>query len=298
MSKPDREFRYAPGLVDCWRCNGTGTYPSSLYNGVCFKCDGHRKQERARVLTFREDVSEERREEIRAAEDARLAKARNARRDKKHEANMARLRDNRAGLEAGDPELAEAFEVMDHWNEAVEDWHEARQEWRREQDLDHPLDYIDAKDGPQLDLPRPANLLLSVAGKAINYAKVSAKQRNLLLSLVKQITDDARKRAEEAATARPVPNGRQVVEGEVLTVDYRDSYYGGAWKMLVKCDGYKLWGTVPNALRDDNLDLPPRGTLVRFTATLERSGDDENFGFYKRPSKAVRVTSEEPANAA
>jgi hypothetical protein len=55
--------------------------------------------------------------------------------------------------------------------------------------------------------------------------------------------------------------------------------------MLVRDDrGFKVWGTVPSSL--PNTD---RGDKVTFTASVERSNNDETFGFFKRPSKATLI---------
>jgi len=92
---------------------------------------------------------------------------------------------------------------------------------------------------------------------------------------------------------RPAPEGRVEVEGEIVSTKYVESDFGGAFKMLVEGPGWKVWGTVPRGLGDElgreELDGDPvglRGRRVAFTATFERSADDEAFGFYKRPTKA------------
>jgi hypothetical protein len=78
-----------------------------------------------------------------------------------------------------------------------------------------------------------------------------------------------------------VPVGRVVVEGVVLTTKWVDNDFGGSLKMLVQAEaGWKVWGTVPSAIETY------KGDRVRFTATIERSDDDQTFGFYKRPTKA------------
>ena len=98
----------------------------------------------------------------------------------------------------------------------------------------------------------------------------------------------ARKAAEDALPRIPVPEGRQQVSGEVVSVkteDNRYARYGPATvKMLVRDDrGFKVWSTAPSSL----LDEPSlKGRRVTFTASLTRSGDDEHFGFGKRPTKA------------
>ena len=56
--------------------------------------------------------------------------------------------------------------------------------------------------------------------------------------------------------------------------------------MLLKEEsGNKLWGSVPSAL----IDQVEAGVKVSLTATVEKSRDDDHFGFFKRPSKAKEV---------
>lgn len=89
----------------------------------------------------------------------------------------------------------------------------------------------------------------------------------------------------------PVPEGRRLlVEGEIVSAQWRDSAYGTQCKLLVKLPaGGKLWGTCPasvlRTLADDDLS-PLRGRQISMTANVERSRDDECFGFWSRPTKA------------
>lgn len=96
----------------------------------------------------------------------------------------------------------------------------------------------------------------------------------------------AAKRAEDKAwaeaNAEDVPEGKATVVGEVLTLKWQDSQFGSTLKMLVKAtQGFKVWGTVPSSLLGE--DKLMAGTMVRVTATFERSKDDPKFGFFKRP---------------
>ena len=91
----------------------------------------------------------------------------------------------------------------------------------------------------------------------------------------------AKRRAEEALTAKPLPTGRVEVTGEVVSVKEKLDRYGSSLKMLVKGDGWKVWGTVTKSL-----GRVSRGQRVEFTATIEESSDDPHFGFFKRPAKA------------
>jgi hypothetical protein len=85
------------------------------------------------------------------------------------------------------------------------------------------------------------------------------------------------------------PEGRQVVEGLVVSEKTRDDGFGpeGRQVLTVKIEtpegAFVIWGTSPKALRE----APGlRGSTVRFTATLTRSDRDPSFGFFSRPAKA------------
>ena len=103
----------------------------------------------------------------------------------------------------------------------------------------------------------------------------------------KRRDEELKRREEELAAAEPVPYGRIDICGEVLSVKSQESAYGWTLKMLIKDRrGFKLWGSVPSAIDDVS-----RGDKIKFTAAVERSKDDEKFGFYKRPTKAAYVES-------
>ena len=62
---------------------------------------------------------------------------------------------------------------------------------------------------------------------------------------------------------------------------------------------YNVWGSIPQALYGKNVILPDRsqgyenraevGDTVTLTANVEKSSDDESFGFFSRPRKASVV---------
>lgn len=113
---------------------------------------------------------------------------------------------------------------------------------------------------------------------------------------VKQV-ETALRIAREAAAPKPaqaeVPEGRQVVAGEVVSVKEMDDYYshsGVTYKMLVKVemDGgeFRVYGTVPRAIVED----VRTGSQVVFTATLKPK--EAGFGFFSRPTGATVVCPE------
>lgn len=117
--------------------------------------------------------------------------------------------------------------------------------------------------------------------KAIkNYGAPTDRQA---AALIKSWEEFQAKEAEEKAppvqtVTIPCPSGAQTIQGTVLSTKWQDSQYGSTLKCLVQDHrGFRVWGTVPGSADWD------KGDEVRFTATIEPSDDDPNFGFYKRP---------------
>ena len=114
--------------------------------------------------------------------------------------------------------------------------------------------------------------------------KLSEKQINALAKSVKKQREFKVANARYAKTATEVPEGRQEVVGEIKSVKWKDNQYGGAYKMLVETDTYKVYGSVPSSIVKEVGLTGLVGQTVRFTATL--SAKEIGFGFFSRPSKA------------
>jgi len=143
------------------------------------------------------------------------------------------------------------------------------------------------------------------------YGKVSDPQ----VSLVRRIMEQESAEQPPPIQEVPVPEGHYVIEGTVKAMKWQESQWGGQVKMLVEVEtptgNYRVWGTLPRTLSDlYEIDSGPRlanggfdvrrtpkgiGRKVQFQATVERSGKDESFGFYSRPTQAKLI--EEPAAA-
>jgi hypothetical protein len=96
--------------------------------------------------------------------------------------------------------------------------------------------------------------------------------------------DAAARKEVELAAAVPVPAGRQEIEGEIVSIkQYDDGRFGVQVKMLVKCGGFKVFGSVPSAISE----AAAPGVRVKFSAEIEPK--EVGFGFFKRPSKAAIV---------
>jgi hypothetical protein len=138
------------------------------------------------------------------------------------------------------------------------------------------------------DMTKEECFRYDLAMKLKRYGSLTGPQ----IAAVQRGLDRAQARQDEAErmqSVEPLAEGRYVIEGEVVSTKTVESDYSafGTLKMLVKMDdGNKVWGTVPASIECD-----PKGERVMFTGTVERSRDDEHFGFFKRPTGATLVGS-------
>ena len=126
--------------------------------------------------------------------------------------------------------------------------------------------------------------LSDVLGKSHHF-DISEAQANAMVAAVARDTERAAQRAAAAERGVSVPEGRQVITGQVISQRTQEGQYGTTYKMLllVTTDAgeYKVWGTEPRNIMPNLLDT------VTLTATLARSADDPAFGFFSRPTKAT-----------
>ena len=130
---------------------------------------------------------------------------------------------------------------------------------------------------------------LSIEKALKRKGTLTEKQLNAVNKMIDRFERDAIKKS----LASPVPTGKDVVTGTILSVKWvenRFSYNSGTPKMLVQDDrGFKVFGTAPMAvITGENIPYASsvEGSRVTFNATLEPSKDDDKFGFFKRPTKA------------
>lgn len=253
----ERRCLDAGAAETCDRCGGAGGW-EGWPGFTCFKCGGH-------------GVMPLRKRKFQAQPSTR------AKRDAEQQAVMSeRERAYRTALaELG--EIGEALEA-------------ARQE----------VDFNEEREPS-----RETFFRAELARKLYRFGSLSDAQ----VDAVRRGIERQAERAAEIASAGPFPEGRVLIEGEVVSDKWtEDRGYGSQHKMLVKlADGNKIYGTVPRTIEDACVnswdqqtgDVIPgmelRGAHVRFTATAERSRDDEHFGFYSRPTKAEILTTGAPA---
>lgn len=117
------------------------------------------------------------------------------------------------------------------------------------------------------------SFILDIQAKAQKYL-LSQKQVDAL----KRACQRERDRKKEAKSDIFAPEGRQEITGEVISIKEHDGQWGFSLKVVVKCDGFRLWGTLPK-----NLKKAKKGDRVTFTATVVSSTTDKGFGFFSRP---------------
>jgi hypothetical protein len=154
---------------------------------------------------------------------------------------------------------------------------------------------------PRLDDGFMSSLCAQFARKGeLSEAQIAAVRRG-----IERREDHEAKRAELYAKMpppSPCPEGRVEVTGLVLSVKTKVTAYGVREVMTVVDDrGFKVWGSVPQAIFDgcsaedrtakekQGIDICTVNTLagrrVSFTARVEPSDHDKNFGFLKRPTR-------------
>lgn len=164
--------------------------------------------------------------------------------------------------------------------EAVERSRVAFSEWNADTSTEDVREYLDS-------VPEPTK------GESLSFVQRIKRQASC-----KPLTDGQieaiRRLAEKGAVEAPaISEGRQTIEGTIVSVKEYDNDFGTALKMIVESnDGNRFYSTVPAALTE--CKLLPDGTIsgrvleaakIRFTATVSVNGDP-NFGRCSRPSKA------------
>jgi hypothetical protein len=185
-------------------------------------------------------------------------------------AGKAKAKDTLAAMK-----LTRAWEIFEATNEAAipDEWIDGLNRYWRNRVQDAVLTVLD------------------ITRKLVKYGSISQGQENYLRSLVATI-DSAKERqvkyeaerAEEAANAEDVPEGRYEVTGEVMSTKQVETDFGLTTKMVVKDDrGFRVYMTVPSSIEED----VERGVRVTVRVRVKRSDDDPKFGFGSRPSGTI-----------
>ena len=80
----------------------------------------------------------------------------------------------------------------------------------------------------------------------------------------------------------PFTEDRMQFEGKIINTKFQENQFGGTLKMLFEdIRGFRLWGSVPSKLLDEELN----NLNIKFLASVQVSNTDTSFGFFKRPTK-------------
>ena len=149
-------------------------------------------------------------------------------------------------------------------------------------------------------------IIQDIACQFKRYHRLSEKQVALVMKLAAELAAKALLPPVPEDIEIPVPVGKHLVRGVVVSSKDRPGYAYGSMetKLTVKVttdEGtWLVWGTQPVALEralDDHNHglvypnkLPSlKGATIEFMATITASDDKPNFGFYKRPTKATII---------
>lgn len=148
-----------------------------------------------------------------------------------------------------------------------------------------------------------------------NEAKKPARpltenQMDLAWKIVQRMANECERENDQKENGTPVPEGRFRVHGKVISrrADSEPGMYGREvtkYKILVQCDGYRVWGNCPRDLvsavwpavedgfmaRANESELPA-DLYVAFNATVKRSDRDDYFGFFRNPRSAERSVAD------
>lgn len=237
----------------CHRCGGGGVVPPW---GQCFRCGGNGRDPQDRDYGFPADWSDEQCQEWLDRKAAVNEARRQAKAAKKQAAAVAVFAANAAVCPA-----------LVTFREGI---------------------LFDAHDVPKSQWPAivrhvtqwEAKFIRDTEYKAHKFA-LTEKQIAVCNSIVERVNERAAKAAAEAETLVDAPSGRCEIEGEVVSIRGYDGDYGHVVKILVACEGYKVFGTAPRSIAGEI----KRGDRVSLTATLQPK--ERGFAIFSRPAKAV-----------
>ena len=181
---------------------------------------------------------------------------------------------------------------------------------------------LEAHRPDELGYPQPGsnNFLCDIARQALIHGKILtdgqvAAATRVVAEVTARNARVAAEKAERAASARPCPEGRVEISGEIVKIKASEGFTFDSTRLqaIVAADGYAVMITLPRAVEDwatgnrrtqlwegyetwggrgtdyDGLGQrwtkACRGVRITFTAQVERSGRDESFGFGKRPTR-------------
>lgn len=142
-------------------------------------------------------------------------------------------------------------------------------------------EFLAQHDGLAAALEVEHHILQDLSFKLHKYGDLSEKQVALALKIARESQERAEKRAAEAEllVAAPVGDARVTVEGEVVSVKWMESQFGGAFKITVKvttdAGQWLAWGTLPRSVEDAEFEAHEVARKAAFDAVMDWMDADE-----------------------
>lgn len=140
------------------------------------------------------------------------------------------------------------------------------------------------------DLSKNDKLIVELYNDATGTRGLSEKAADLLVKVWGNKVKWAAERAERDANSADVEEGRYIVTGTILSTKVGESDFGTTYKMLVDCGDFRVFGSIPAAIRREHGLESLTGRTITFTGTFKAK--EKGFGFFSRPSKAELATEE------
>ena len=132
-------------------------------------------------------------------------------------------------------------------------------------------------------------IVQDINAKLTQWGSISDRQIELVNKIIRESTQQAAvKAAREQEVFDDAPEGRMVVEGQIVSIKTLEGQYGASTKMLVVASTpkkFKIWTTLPAQIAAN----AEKGDKITFTVTVTPSKDDRKFAWGNRPTKAKIV---------
>jgi hypothetical protein len=268
----------------CGRCNGTGiVWALHVDKGMCWNCNGESVVWKNRKLYTRGKIAK-----MNAIAESKRIKKQQARDTKAAAAVEANAKLFDADVMTGvlawrEKMLTDAgfYVEFNHDDQAAQcDWYQ----WQQKHDDMLEADVV-GEDKNYYQARRNSTIHSMSCDISVRHMTQRAVDYLTVLWVAKQ--GEASRQAAADAAKVEVPEGKQTVAGIIKSIKISDGHYGTERKMLLECDGFNLWGSIPKGLLDgcDYKTDDLKGAKVQFSATVEAK--ELGFGFYKRPTKPI-----------
>lgn len=248
----------------CKRCGGEGHFSHNGEHSRCYDCDntdaklGEQLVDQKAAEKWCHERAVRRAQRIRKAEEKRMVAVRAM------EARQEALKQVAPDVYSFLMEVVIEDDTQDQYD-SYEAWAAVQQS------------------SPQLE----RDTFIRTMAETLRWVSPSRDFSAPMIAAIRSTIEKRAAKAAVAATLPDVPTGRVQISGEVKSVKWVESDFGGTWKAVVEdASGFRVYGTLASALLEQRTAEELVGARITFTATVTPSNDDRSFGFFSRPTKA------------